>query len=580
MLSNILLQSRTYSQRETSRECTYSKPLEYIRIQGFANNEIRFTVRSKTLGPSKIYLNEETQLLHQQSLHQRKFFQEKNPKKFERYSSLYRFETSRRHNQYTDNLPQRRKNKCDRFRAFLIWLAEIEGKDGYHRCPVPDIFQYLPVNRRYNGQKVKSENLTFISYPDGTLEGWDIETEKQIVDLNINEARERIQKLLVITGELQVTPKNRAEIGQDNRKTAFTRGARHTLLEAGQVIQNLCPSTDLSTHAANARAITLTLPGSTPESYRALAAYSSWILNCLLQVVRDCKKPIHHFGVWELQKRGALHAHICIGADPSLVPMEFLEELGNRIVNRWFELLKVMASQREIKRGDKVGRLPGIDMFARSEIAVRDRPGPDTWRDHPEKWKADNLPIRKNVAAYFSKYASKNVDSGNKFKALNAYCPSRWWFCSGSVRSEIKNWRFDYTVPYDLIGSNQLIQECLGIWKPKAGYSYNFKIKAEYQGVRGWLSQGNIVNGVTKIYYWDNSIFREVWEAFRDLKPVLSEIGSFRERRDIQASEFTYHKFYSIYFNGKPSSLLLEPEFSLVKRVEFKNLPLANCLAF
>lgn len=518
-----LLDNQHYSQVESFRDCTALKPLVYLRVQGSANNEIRITRRSASIGKSYNYLQNESQLLKENN-------GSSNP--------LERFKASRRNNRYCDNLPQRRKNKADRLRAFLIWLSEVEGKDGYYRCLVPDIFQYLPVNARYNGQRIQSERLTFISYPDGTLEGWDIETGKQIVDLNINEAKTRMQSLLVITDELQVSSDSPQNIGQDNRKTSFTRRARHTLLEAGQVIQNLCPSDVPSEYAANARAITLTLPGSTPEVIQALAAYSSWILNNLLQTVRDCEKPIYNFGVWELQNRGALHAHICIAAKPEDASMEFLEQLGNAIIDRWFQLLKVMASTRKISRGGKTGRLPGLDMFARSETAVKSRGGPDSWRDYPEKWRADNLPIKKNVAAYFSKYASKNASSGNKLKVFNSYCPSRWWFCSSTIRAEIKKWRFDYTVPYNPDESESELEQVLKAFPSSSQYSYSFRITQDNPNALEGdePSRINVVNGLVYVYYWTPENFPEIWELFRDMKPIFAEVGHYRPPQNLAKS--------------------------------------------
>lgn len=581
MLTISLLPSRISSQGETlQRDCTAPKPLEYLRVQGFANNEIRLTVRSKTLGPSRVHLLNESQALTANSQLLKDSYLQAHPKKRDQITVLHRFDSSRRNNQYADNLSQRRKNKCDRFRAFLIWLAQIEQELGWHSCPVADIFSYLQPTSKYNGKSVRSERLRFLVHPDGRMSGWDEKAKEFVCSFDIEAARAKIRRLLDITDELQVALNTRAEIGQDNRPTAFTRRARHTLLEAGAVMQSLCPSADLSSSAANARAITLTLPGSTPEAYRALAAYSSWLLNCLNQEIRDCGLPVYCFSVWELQKRGALHLHLCLGGNPEQVSMDFLEQLGNQLITRWFELLKVMGTQRLISRGGKTGRLPGIDMFARSDKAVQARGGPTSWKDSPKKWQSDNQPIKKNIAAYFSKYASKNVTSGNKNNVLNAYSPSRWWACNSKVRAEIKKWRFDYTVPYQPIESNQLIEECLNIWKVFGQYSYTFRIiTGNIEGSEGESSQINVVNGVTKICYWDKSVFREVWEAFRDLKPVLSEVGNLRQSKDIQPSNFNYYKFYDntvFYNNTVPCSLSSEPEVSLFKRVAFQNIPLST----
>ncbi|MFM6214563.1 hypothetical protein, partial [Planktothrix sp.] len=63
MIITSLPKNQLYSQEESLRDCTTPKPLEYLRIQGFANNELRFTVRSKSLGPSRVHLLNESQLV-------------------------------------------------------------------------------------------------------------------------------------------------------------------------------------------------------------------------------------------------------------------------------------------------------------------------------------------------------------------------------------------------------------------------------------------------------------------------------------------------------------------------------------
>lgn len=505
MLTTSLPKNQQYSQEESLRDCTAPKPLEYLRIQGFANNEIRFTVRSKSLGPSRVHLLDEAHLIGRKD--------------------------SRRNNPYGDSYPQKLKNRADRLRAFLMWLSQIESELGWHTCPVPDIFTYCTPTENYKGKPIKSDRLTFAVHPDGTMSGWDEEAGQFVCSVHIATARAKIQALLDVANELQVTLINSAELGGDNRATAFTRRARHTLLEAGDVMQSLCPSvTDGA--AANARAITLTLPGSTPEALRACAAWSSWLLNCLMQEVRDCRHPVYYFSVWELQKRGALHLHLCIGGNPDQVSMEFLKTLGDRLIARWFELLKVMGTRRKVSRGGKTGRLPGIDMFARSETAIQARGGPKSWRDYPEKWQADNQPIKKNVAAYFSKYASKNATSGNKNKVFNAYSPSRWWSCSTNIREEIKKYRFDYTVAYHPVESNQLIEDCLEVWPSDFQYSYDFRIISKHEEEGKETTSINVVNGITKICYWDKAIFKEAHQAFKDLKSTFSETGRLREQKE------------------------------------------------
>lgn len=498
----ILSQRNTDRQETWQKDCTESRPLSYLRVQGFANNEVRLTVRSKTLGPSYTHLLNESELIADKS--------------------------SRRHNRYKDNSQQRAKNKADTFRAILDWFIRVEYELGWHSCPVPNFFTYLPTTQKYNGRPIRSESLKYLVHPDGYVSVWDGLGGEFVSHFDIATVRAKIEGLLVITHELQVAPLNSAVLGQDNRNTIFTRRARHKILEAGQIVENLCPTADRKVAAVNARAITLTLPGGTPEAIRALAAWSSWLLNNLMQEIRDTEKPIYYFGVWELQKRGALHYHLCIAANPNEFSMEQLGELGDRIIKRWWELLKVMGTTRRVSRGGKKGNLPGIDMFKRSDEVMARSKGPDTWRDRPDQWRADNQPILKSVAGYFSKYASKNVDSGNQSKTQKAYSPSRWWSVSKSINDEIKKARFDYTVAYHPLETNDLIETILEVYPSICQYSYNFNITTETTDSSSDDATMSVVNGITKIYFWEHKLFSEVSQTFRDMKTTLSETGRYR----------------------------------------------------
>ncbi|MGL5134344.1 MAG: hypothetical protein ACRC78_17600 [Planktothrix sp.] len=381
----------------------------------------------------------------------------------------------------------------------------------------------------------------YLFWEDGRVSVWDDDLATFLPERSttVEKLRNRVQSLLDIISELQETPKSLSNLGDDNPDTVFGKNARHRLLEAGAVVQNKCPSRDPK-YGANAVAITLTLPGSTPEAKRALAALSSWVVNNLLQTIRDCSVDLYEFFVWELQERGALHIHQCLGAPPDDCSIDELKVIAKKIVDKWFQLLKLMAGTDSISRGGKKGNLPGIDMFERSEKAIS-RGGPKTWRDNPEKWQWDIQPINKDVAAYFSKYASKNAEAGNKKSIISAYSPSRWWGKNKLVMDEIKANRFDYTVAYCPGETDDLIETGLEVFPPVCEYEYSFLIttksfKIEYNpelesetiDIDSEVTM-NVVNGFTKVTYWKREEFREVWQLFKDLKPTFSEVGYYRK---------------------------------------------------
>ena len=377
---------------------------------------------------------------------------------------------------------------------------------------------------------------------------------------------------LDITNRLQ----GMVELGTDNPQRGFTKRARHTLLEAGAITDKLA--------GKNAICVTLTLPGSTQESIRALAAYTSWFTNNLMQPIRDWRvkfdKKIEYFYVWEPQKRGALHIHICLMANPNQESLENLMKLGHKVKDSWYWLLKEMATTKPVKRfGKKGGVLPGIDMFARANARGKIK----SWKNRPDKWEWDIQEVKKSVAAYFSKYAGKNAAPSSKkqfTRGSKVYCPSRWWGKSKGINEAIKANRFEYYVSVPNLQSSSLLEavrqelELLPIVK---AYSYPWQVlEHKYQEttidgqkwyckkgiVRGELEpvkpvklmvplsiqlimaliiKGELllvmlsrqefnpsrilIQGHTEIYYFEPESFAEIWQFWKEQKGLLYDLS-------------------------------------------------------
>lgn len=234
----------------------------------------------------------------------------------------------------------------------------------------------------------------------------------------------------------QVSKKERPW-GQVQTYKSFTRNAKQKILEAGAVVDK-----HIGKHGSYE--LTLTIPGSGAVVYDVVARWSGYIVNRMLQVIRRLEAkgyPIHWFFVWEHQKRGALHQHWCIAMKDEPMLVDYICRL---LKSKWFELLKELS--------DKTG----VDLFQRKGFN-------GTWRDTPEVWQSSINPVRKSVAAYFSKYMSKNIDTSKYNKARKAalekrrgtpeagvegarvlsLCPSRYWGCSSSVRALTKLYSVD-----------------------------------------------------------------------------------------------------------------------------------------
>lgn len=190
--------------------------------------------------------------------------------------------------------------------------------------------------------------------------------------------------------------------GQVSSGTTFGKAARKLIREAGCCIDR----------RARRKCIFLTgtLPGSTKEALEALAAWSGWVAAAVQNWVRDFAPGAATFGVWEWQKRGALHLHLCVAAESE----SQAQQLKARWKARWIKLLMA------------VRRRANTDVFQRLDGR--------SWIDTPWITRTDAQTVEKSVGAYLSKYLSKG--SVQAMKTASAP-PSRWWFCSKALREEI-----------------------------------------------------------------------------------------------------------------------------------------------
>lgn len=222
---------------------------------------------------------------------------------------------------------------------------------------------------------------------------------------------------LVITSEVQDSLKESEASGRDYSRpvqpTRFTRNARHRLLEGGALCE------DRSLEDSRNVFVTFTLPGSTESAYSALSRYSGFVTNRVLQGIRDDSRVENWFYVWEVQKRGALHLHLCIRfrtQDDWLC-------LADILYDRWYSAL------------EDVGQREGICLFEHSDG------GKCTARRF---WRYDYQLVRKSVGGYLSKYVSKGCEKGTTpepTKAVQRYYPRRWWGMSRNLTQQINEKR-------------------------------------------------------------------------------------------------------------------------------------------
>lgn len=199
--------------------------------------------------------------------------------------------------------------------------------------------------------------------------------------------------------------------------TVFGAYARHTILEAGAVASRGAGEVGRGVE------ITLTIPGHSRGAFRAVAEWSGYACNRLLQVVRRHKSPIDWFYVWELQRRGALHLHLALSG----VPEPELLRVGREIRKCWFRVL------------EEIGRRASTNMFIR-----RGGRGNNTYRQFLKGNRV--APIRKSLAAYFAKYVSKGAGRKTEEKVVHWFAPARWWGISRNLLKKVKDERLSVRI--------------------------------------------------------------------------------------------------------------------------------------
>ena len=287
----------------------------------------------------------------------------------------------------------------------------------------------LPSSRKVASDKSSDKRLERVARALSTFQKEIIKTQRgtYLVDSGMGECR-RLSKeeidsyekhqstQLDIIREFQ-RARNRYKsdsIESVNRPTKFTLNARRTILEAGAVLDSTLA------HPGDASVVTLTVPGARQSALRAIASHSGYICNILLQQIRRHYPEALWFYCWELQKRGALHIHLCIAAGDR----EASFHAAQLIQASWEALLRRLEQRLQV----------GITQSDRGNYCYL-----------PESWQNDVQVLRKSVAGYFGKYCSKSARGADPrakgFGGVRVYSPKRWWGVSRRLLRMVKERR-------------------------------------------------------------------------------------------------------------------------------------------
>lgn len=276
-----------------------------------------------------------------------------------------------------------------------------------------------------------------------------------------------------------------------NTPKSFTRQSGQKLRECGAAI-------DIASEGIleRCREVTLTLPANHEKAFKALADYSGYAINRLFQPIRrKYGSECHWFFVWEYQKRGALHIHICVFHECPCT----CKEIAEKLIEQWHTILcDISEKSGTCLFTDKSGKACTIRKNHQNHTA----------------------PIQKAVGSYFSKYAGK-LESKQAWYCQK-YPVSRFWGSCQAIKNIIKENSLRYDL--DLFREQEtqtkfesIIENVLSKLQVTSTSSYDFDIqlsgKARLNRAKDGTShiiheQGkNVASGTRYTFYFDSKQF-------------------------------------------------------------------------
>jgi len=269
---------------------------------------------------------------------------------------------------------------------------------------------------------------------------------------------------------------------------SFSHKAGQKVRECGAAVDILCNG-----KPEKCRVITLTLPASGEDAYKALSDWSGYATNRLLQVIRrEEDEHYHWFYVWEHQKRGALHAHICLYHEDG----EKSRIIGEKLVSKWRDILH------------DISRFSMVDLLFSKGFSRR-------VENH--EMQSLNQEMRKGCGAYFSKYAAKTSHPNIKrsiedINTINArkYPPSSFWGRSRNLAKLCEESSFSYRYEGITSDDSESLQcealEVLSQFDILIQHSFQFKKELDYKG-NGVLT---IAEGESHVFYVSPSDYQHI----------------------------------------------------------------------
>lgn len=289
------------------------------------------------------------------------------------------------------------------------------------------------------------------------------------------------------------------------KPTRFGTFARRKLQRIGGVLDKLVES------PLEGIFFTGTIPGSTLESFNAVADWSAWIVHSFKAWCFKYVRSPKFFYVWEKQKRGALHLHYYLHVPCPIIRQRLIDGFQAE----WCRLL------------DGVSKRSGIDVY--------DRGDGTTHADDKSVIQAYAQPVRKSVAAYLSKYCSKQSSEYSSSDS-RLRCPSRWWGCSRELTKQLDLLTVRLEITYSSVS------------RARSQYE-EITATLERHAIKGYRYGDKVGYGLNHVFYYEPTdtqlVTGEVMSKFKPLSmlDLTGDSQAFAELRAVLSVLPTDAKF-------------------------------------
>jgi hypothetical protein len=281
-----------------------------------------------------------------------------------------------------------------------------------------------------------------------------------------------------------------------NKVVRFSRRAKNMIIRSGAAMEEVVPP-------ERTLMITCTLPGSTKESFEAIAAHSAYLVHRFRAWLnKRCPSPLSIW-VWEWQGRGALHLHLCLACESD----EARDSVMSGAKAEWARLL------------DRVSLDSGVDLWRKNSAY--------THASNKDVLQVDVQVVRKSVGAYLSKYLSKSKDSPG-FNPARFFSPSRWYGISRSLH----DLRESLTSTFELLESSST------------------KVFALYEDLKSVLGTYNLYGYDVEIKSWDADSHVSYFASpeFTSIKELIACMVPMK----VTSSESTRSELTQLILDGIP----------------------------